>query len=218
MSNKRIPKFIVFEGMDCAGKSSILKLIEEKLKKFAKADNYVFTREPGSKNSKEAEQIRQIILNKENNLSTTVDALLFMASRRINLETTVWPALKENKTVFSDRYWHSSFVYQGILGDLGYKVVRKLNEIITSNTKPDLIIFFDLMPEKVVERLKRLRKEADRMERMNEEYYQTLYSAYRSVINYDKHKFVIIDSNCTLEELFEKTWKILVERKIVDDE
>ncbi|GAA8715757.1 hypothetical protein oki361_20690 [Helicobacter pylori] len=85
MKNKKY-NFIVFEGMDCAGKTSIINMLKSYLEKEHKLDKYVFTREPGSTFSNEAEKIRNLILDKENNFSPIIDALLFVASRRLNLE------------------------------------------------------------------------------------------------------------------------------------
>ena len=76
-------KFVVFEGMDCAGKSSIIKMLQSYIEKLDNKEQYIFTREPGSSNSKEAEKIRTLILDKENEFSPTSDALLFLAARRI---------------------------------------------------------------------------------------------------------------------------------------
>jgi len=82
-------KFVVFEGMDCAGKSSIIKMLQSYIEKLDNKEQYIFTREPGSSNSKEAEKIRTLILDKENEFSPTSDALLFLAARRINLEKVI---------------------------------------------------------------------------------------------------------------------------------
>lgn len=85
MSNQDA-KFIVIEGMDGSGKTTILKKFRDELNCKNMIDNFVFTREPGSAFSKEAEKIRELILENENSFSPMVDALLFATSRRINLE------------------------------------------------------------------------------------------------------------------------------------
>ena len=193
MKNKQY-NFIVFEGMDCAGKTSIINMLKLYLEKEHKLDKYVFTREPGSTFSNEAERIRNLILDKENNFSPIID---------------------EGKIVFSDRYFYSSFVYQGILGNAGFETVRDLNYLITNHTKPDLVIFFDLEPEIVIQRLKTLRTETDRLEHQDVEYYIKLREAYYKVINDDPKRFVVINSSSTLEDLFKETLKILKEREII---
>ena len=208
-------QFVVFEGMDCAGKSSIIKMLQSYIEKLDNKEQYIFTREPGSSNSKEAEKIRTLILDKENEFSPTSDALLFLAARRINLEKVIWPALENNKIIFSDRYWYSSFVYQGILGNVGYDKIRQINELMSNNTSPDLVIFFDLTPELVIKRLKHMRSETDRLEHNEINYYERLREAYKQVIKHDKDKFVIVDSSGSLNDLFNEIIKILKDWNIV---
>lgn len=208
-------KFVVFEGMDCAGKSSIIKILQNYIEKLENKEQYIFTREPGSSNSKEAEKIRTLILDKENEFSPTSDALLFLAARRINLEKVIWPALENNKIIFSDRYWYSSFVYQGILGNVGYDKIRQINELMSNNTSPDLVIFFDLTPELVIKRLKHMRSETDRLEHNEINYYERLREAYKQVIKHDKDKFVIVDSSGSLSDLFNEIIKILKDWNII---
>ena len=207
--NIKSNKFIVFEGMDCAGKSSIIKMLQNYINNLENKNQYVFTREPGSSNSKEAEKIRNLILDNENEFSPTADALLFLAARRINLEKVIWPALEQNKIIFSDRYWYSSFVYQGILGNAGYEKIRQINELMSNNTQPNLVIFFDLKPELVIKRLQNMRGSTDRLEHSDIKYYQNLRKAYEQVIQDNKDKFFIVDSSGSLDDLFNNVLTIL---------
>lgn len=213
--NKLNGKFVTFEGIDTAGKTTIMKMLKDYIETLPTKNNYVFTREPGSTYSREAEKIRTLILDKDNNFPTIVDALLFAAGRRLNLENAVWPALKENKIVFSDRYWISSFVYQGILGDAGYDNVKTINLIATNSTAPDFIVFFDLEPKIVLKRLANLRNETDRLEHFDLDYYVKLRKAYLNVLQEYKQKVAIIDSSKTLEEMFQDLLKILKERELI---
>ena len=74
--------FITFEGPDGSGKTTAI----ESLKKYLdnKSFEYVFTREPGNLDSKEAKQIRQIILNKDNKITPMTEAILYAADRRLH--------------------------------------------------------------------------------------------------------------------------------------
>lgn len=209
-------KFVVFEGMDGSGKTTIIKRLKEYLESENRLDDFIFTREPGSSHSKEAEEIRQLILDNDNSFSVMVDALLFAASRRLNLEKCVWPGLEKNKTVISDRYWTSSFVYQGVLGGLGLKKVKDINNIATEETTPDLTIFFDMEPELSVERITQIRKtKTDRLESTNVEYYKKLRDSYWYVINQGNEKYEIIKSDCNIDELFKRVLNVLKENKII---
>ncbi|QJG67204.1 dTMP kinase [Mycoplasma phocoenae] len=203
MTNCNKAKFITFEGMDGSGKTTIVKMLEEYIEKNMDKSAFMFTREPGGRKSKEAEKIRAIILDSENKLSSMVEALLFVASRRINLEENIWPALNANKIVISDRYYHSSLIYQGVLGGVGIGKVRDLNMMVTENTKPDLVIFFDLKPEISLERISKNRASFDRMESTDISYYQKLHNGYNNLISYEPEKFVVVDASKTINEVFE---------------
>ncbi|AZZ65418.1 dTMP kinase [Metamycoplasma phocicerebrale] len=208
-------KFIAIEGMDGSGKSTIISMLKNELITKKIIDNFVFTREPGSAFSKEAEKIRKLILDNENSFSSMVDALLFATSRRLNLEKGIWPALEQNKHVITDRYTTSSYVYQGVLGDAGLNNVETINKIATSNTEPDLILFFDLEPAISVERITKMREGMDRLETSDIDYYVSLRKAYKQVIQKNPKKYRIVDANCSIIELFEKVIKILKEEEVL---
>ncbi|MGX9340464.1 dTMP kinase [Mycoplasma sp. 3341] len=211
--NKRA-KFITFEGMDGGGKTTALKHVKEYLKAKHPNIEVIYTREPGSSNSREAELIRQMILDNKNNFSPAVDALLFVTSRRLNLEKCIWPALQENKVVISDRYLHSSLIYQGVLGNLGIDDVRQLNKIALSlgsnkQVMPDLVIYFDLKPEQSLARITNNRQNLDRLEDHELDYYQKLYDGYHKLISQEPDKFKIVDASLPIEEVLKTVTEIL---------
>ncbi|ENY53654.1 dTMP kinase [Metamycoplasma alkalescens] len=208
-------KFIVFEGMDGSGKTTIIQMLKDELINRNLINNFVFTREPGSAFSKEAEKIRQLILDNANSFSSMVDALLFATSRRLNLEKGIWPALKNNKNVISDRYTTSSYVYQGILGDAQLENVEIINKIATNNTEPDFIIFFDLEPAISIERITKMRNEMDRLETNDVGYYFLLRESYKKIIAKNPQKYRVVNANCSIIELFNKVIDILQKEKVL---
>ncbi|MCU4117137.1 dTMP kinase [Mycoplasma zalophi] len=201
-------RFITFEGMDGSGKTTIISKLKQKFIEENIINNFVFTREPGSSKSDEAEKIRNFILDNNNTFSSAVEALLFAASRRINLEKAIWPALENNKIVISDRYYHSSLIYQGILGNVGIEKVREINMIATDYTKPDLIIFFDLKPEISLQRITQNRLILDRMETSDLEYYKKLHDGYKKLIDYEPEIFEIVDASKPIEEVLNNVLEI----------
>ncbi|WP_330463153.1 dTMP kinase [Metamycoplasma gateae] len=211
----KVGKFIAFEGMDGSGKTTIIQMLKNELITKKLIDNFVFTREPGSAFSKEAEKIRQLILDNENSFSSMVDALLFATSRRLNLEKGIWPALQENKHVITDRYTTSSYVYQGLLGDATLEKVEIINEIATNKTEPDFIIFFDLEPSISVERITKMREGMDRLETSDIQYYVSLRESYKKVISKNPDKYRIVDANCSIIELFNKVIDILIKEEVI---
>ncbi|ENY69835.1 dTMP kinase [Mycoplasmopsis arginini] len=212
---QRKGKFIAFEGMDGSGKTTIIQMLKNELITKNLIDNFVFTREPGSAFSKEAEKIRQLILDNENSFSSMVDALLFATSRRLNLEKGIWPALEENKNVITDRYTTSSYVYQGVLGDATLENVEIINKIATNQTEPDFVIFFDLEPSISVERITKMREGMDRLETSDVSYYVSLRESYKKVIAKNPERYRIIDANCSIIELFNKVVDILKKENVL---
>ncbi|WP_338044330.1 dTMP kinase [Mycoplasma nasistruthionis] len=117
--------FISFEGLDGSGKTTITHKLEAAMQSLYPHLNVIWTREPGGTNIKEAEKIREIILDKDHELSPVAEALLYSASRRIHLEKVIWPALKNNDFVICDRYVDSFFAYQGYARNLGIDFAKK---------------------------------------------------------------------------------------------
>ena len=142
--------FITFEGPEGSGKSSVLNEITQRFINEGYA--IVKTREPGG--TEIAEQIRNVILDKQNvKLDPRAEALLYAASRRQHLVEKIWPALKEGKIIFCDRYLDSSLAYQGGARHLGVDEVLAVNSFATENTFPNLTILFDITPELGLERI-----------------------------------------------------------------
>ncbi len=132
--------FITFEGPDGAGKSTIIDMVAKQL------GNVLLTREPGGIDI--AEQIRAVILNKENTaMDPRTEALLYAAARRQHLIEKVRPALDEGKIVLCDRFVDSSLAYQGYARGLGIEEVFAINQFAIENLMPELTIYFEIEPE-----------------------------------------------------------------------
>ena len=120
--------FVTVEGPEGSGKSSVMKRVAERLQE--EGVEVVLTREPGG--TPIAEQIREVILNKENTkMDKITEALLYAASRRQHLVEKVWPLTKEGKLVISDRFLDSSLAYQGGARGIGIDKVLEINMAAT---------------------------------------------------------------------------------------
>lgn len=202
--------FISFEGPDGSGKSTVSKLVKEKLEKDG--ISLILTREPGG--SKIAEQIRNVILDKENTaLDARAEALLYAASRRQHLVETIIPALKEGKLVLCDRFVDSSLAYQGGGRNLGVDEVLNLNLFATQNIFPDYTLFFNISPE---EGLKRLscdkQRVADRLDLESENFHDKVYDTFIELSKRFKDRYIIIDATKPINEVVEETYKIIKEK------
>ena len=202
--------FITFEGPDGAGKSTIIKLVHEKL--LQDDFNIVLTREPGG--TPIAEKIRDIILDNSNQaLDARTEALLYAASRRQHLVEKIWPALKEGKIVLCDRFLDSSLAYQGGGRNLGVENVLNINLFATENTYPDLTLFFDVSPEVGLARVSKDKKRvADRLDNENENFHDKVYKTFKEIVEQNKNRIVVIDASKSIDEVVETTYKIIKER------
>lgn len=197
-------KFIVFEGSDGSGKTTILNNVKKYLDD-SKIE-YIITREPGG--TAIGEQVREILLN---NLNTTMndrtEALLFAAARAQSVEEVLKPALNSKKLVISDRYVLSSIAYQGYARDISIDGVVSINEFAIDGLKPDWIFFFDVDPIAVLDRKKSSVK-ADRLEEEGNSYHSKVYEGYKELIK-KMNNIIVIDASKSIEDVTEKTIEYL---------
>lgn len=205
--------FITFEGPDGSGKSTVIIELIRKLLQQKPHLQYVLTREPGGKDLREAEKIREIILDNDSNLSSVSEALLYTASRRIHLERIIWPALKEDKLVLCDRYVDSFYAYQGFARNLGLDFVKKITESVIDNTMPDLTIYLDITEEQSEYRRNVARVVSDRLDSESIEFHKKVINGYKELIKQDKDRFIIINAWQSIPEVREELYKKLMANK-----
>ena len=202
-------KFITIEGGEGSGKTSIIKLLLEDLKK--ENIDAISTREPGG--SKIAEEIRKVILNVDNvNMDYMTEALLYAASRRQHLEEVVKPAIEQGKIVICDRYIDSSLAYQGYARNLGIDNVYNINMYATNGFLPDLTILIDIPPEVGLERIKKNSREVDRLDLEKMSFHNKVHEGYLLVSKKFPSRIVIVDGNKPLIEVYEDVKRIIEEK------
>lgn len=199
--------FITFEGVEGCGKSTVAQYIYQKLKDDGL--DIILTREPGG--VKIAEQIRNIVLNKDNTeLDNRTEALLFAASRRQHLVEKVWPALKENKIVLCDRFIDSSLAYQGGGKNLGIDEILHVNLFATENTLPELTILFDIDPEIGLNRINcNKNREVNRLDLESLNFYKKVRETFLFLAKKYNNRFVIIDASKPLDEVIKVTYQTI---------
>ncbi len=193
--------FITFEGGEGAGKSTQAKLLSDFLEK--QGFPCVLTREPGG--SSGAEEIRNLVVKGDvERWDVMTEALLMFAARRDHLVKTVWPALKEGKTVICDRFADSTMAYQGFgYADrgLGQSTVGKLYQIVVGNFKPDLTIILDMPVEAGVNRALKRDAHTNRYEKMGLDFHRNLRDAFLKIEKQEPDRCVVIDADRTIEEI-----------------
>lgn len=204
-------RFIVLEGSEGVGKSSHIKTIENYLIDY-KID-YIITREPGG--TKTGEEIRKIILDKENETNELSDALLFYASRYENYTKIILPALNTGKTVICDRFHYSTLVYQGIVGN--NSTVRDLHIIFDEIYKKsiDHVIYFYTDPEESLKRISS-RPVTDKFESKGLSFLKEISEAYKNVFKKMKN-ITMIDTSGDKRDTEKVLSKSLDEIFIKDD-
>lgn len=192
--------FIVFEGEDKAGKSTLVEMFYNH---FKDEYNLKLIREPGG--DPISEDIRTILKNKDySHMTKNCEVLLFAASRS-QYCNKIHELLDEGYTVISDRYVQSSYVYQGILkGNRPF--VYNVNHVATRGFKQDLLILITCDTEEILKRMTGDRN--DRIEvDLDEEKIRTIHNGYLELYNDSKaeqEEWIIIDTtNKTPEESFE---------------
>ena len=202
--------FITFEGVEGCGKSSVLAKVYDELKK--EGFDVIQTREPGG--VKIAEEIRKVLLDKENTMmDKRTEALLFAASRRQHLIEKVWPVLKENKIVLCDRFIDSSLAYQGGGDGIGVNEVLNVNLFATENTFPDLTILFDIDPRVGLARInKNANREVNRLDVKELSFYDTIRNTFLELAKEYKDRFVVIDASMDFDTVYQNVLKIIKEK------
>ena len=202
--------FITIEGPEGSGKSSVTKEVVKRLE--AEGFNVVTTREPGG--TPIAEQIREVILNKENTkMDKVTEALLYAAARRQHLVEKVWPLTKEGTIVISDRFLDSSLAYQGGARGLGIDYVLALNQYATEGYEPDLTLLFDLDPEIGLARIAANKgREVNRLDLEKIEFHNEVRKTFLGLAERFKNRFVILDASKSFEEVVEDAYNAIKAR------
>ncbi len=210
MSQNYQGKFITFEGGEGSGKSTIAQYIVEELVK--QGHPAIFTREPGGIPA--AEEIRKVLLNPEFKLDDVeAEALLFAASRIIHIKKKVIPALKEGKIVLSDRYVHSSYVYQGYARGLGEEWIKQINMHALNLVTPTFTIYLDIPAEIGLQRV--LDKRNGKIDRLDAEgliFHNKVREAYLKIAEKEKDRFIVIDATKPEEEVKKEVLKVVLEK------
>jgi dTMP kinase len=188
-------KFIVFEGVDHSGKTTQIDLAEKWL--LSRGYKVARFREPGG--TPAGERIRGALLDKELSIVPLCEMLLFMASRVQLLEQKIIPALNNGEVVLLDRYWFSTYAYQGIAGHLGGNRVTDL-VFLLGLRYPDLVVMLDGDPELLASRH---HGASDRIEAKGLQYQREVRDGYHqlALTHKMKHLFRVVDAEKPLEDV-----------------
>jgi dTMP kinase len=189
-------KLILIEGGEGCGKGEQSKRLLECFKE--KNISALILREPGG--TKEAELIREILLNKKNNLDSETELFLYEAARREIFQKKIIPELNNGKNIILDRSWPSTCAYQGYAGGISLDLIKNLNYIATLGINPDLLIIININYHKGLSK----EKEPDRFALKGEEYHKKVNEGYLNIAKKYSNFSVIIPYQEGKPELMQK--------------
>jgi len=194
-------KFITFEGVDGAGKSTHLAWFADKLRQ--RGLDAALTREPGG--TQLGESLREILLHQAMGIGT--ETLLMFAARMEHVEKVIKPALQAGKWVVSDRFSDATFAYQGGGRGMDWDKLRQLEDWVHPDLQPDLTIFFDIPVEIAQHRLRSLdnaganRALLDRFEKEHADFFVRVQAGYHRRVRENPQRYAVIDAAQTLERV-----------------
>jgi dTMP kinase len=200
--------FIVFEGLDGAGKSTLINKLAERLEESS--EEVVLTREPGG--TELGEEVRSILLRVEGEDPTALaELLLYEAGRAQHVETKIKPALDRGAWVICDRYAASSVAFQSGGRQLSEELIHKLNDIATGGLAPDVVVLLDLTVEEAKRRMEG--RDLDRFELEKQDFHNRVRESYLSQAKAQSERWLVLNAAKTVEELVVELFAGLKEKK-----
>ena len=187
-------KFITFEGIDGAGKSTHIPAVAAMLR--ARGHDAVVTREPGG--TPLGEKLRALLLSEPMHLET--ETLLMFAARREHLASLIEPALARGAWVVSDRFTDATRAYQGGGRGIAAERIEQLARWVHADTNPDITLLFDLPQPVAAGRLAGARA-PDRFEREQAAFHERVRERYLMLASAEPVRFRLIDATLTQQEI-----------------
>ncbi|MCB0407948.1 MAG: dTMP kinase [Bdellovibrionales bacterium] len=195
--------FIVFEGLDGSGKSTLIKKLKSLLE--TEGQSVVLTHEPGG--TPLAEEIRDMLLRTEGEAPTALtELLLYEASRAQHVEMKICPALKKGDWVLCDRFTGSTLAFQCGGRNIDRQLIDSLNAIATQGTEPDLWVLLDLSLEESLRRRQRRdevgEKALDRFELEANEFHNNVRNYYLKLAKEAPKKWLVLNAESSVDDVF----------------
>jgi dTMP kinase len=188
-------RFISFEGIDGAGKSTQHAWLVDRLR--AQGRQVVATREPGG--TPLGEKLRSLLLAEPMHLET--EALLMFAARREHLVQVIEPALARGDWVVCDRFVDASFAYQGGGRGLEWAKLERLAEWVLGSMRPDLTLIFDAPVTVAQQRLHAASNSPDRFEQEQAEFFERVRAAYLRIARENPLRVRVIDATRSMDSI-----------------
>jgi dTMP kinase len=190
-------KFITLEGIEGSGKSTQAKLLFNYFNKIS--PEAILTREPGG--TMVAEEIRNLLVNGDvKKLDGISEILLNFAARRDHVEKLIKPIIASNKMVICDRFFDSTFAYQGFGYQLDCSIIEQVKKLAINDFAPDITFLIDIDVEVAMSRIID-RDGNNRYEQMSLDFHQRVKNGFLEIARQNPARIKIIDGNCPVAEI-----------------
>lgn len=185
-------RFVTFEGIDGAGKSTHIAPAAELLRQGGL--KVVCTREPGG--TPLAERLREVVLHEP--IGAITETLLVFAARRDHIERVIAPALARGEVVLCDRFTDATFAYQGFGRGQALGPLERLEQWVHAGLRPGLTLWFDIDP-RLAARRRAAARSADRFEAEDLAFFERVRAGYLARLAASPERFVRVDAGADLE-------------------
>lgn len=195
--------FLVFEGLDGSGKSTLMRFFKEDLRR--RGIEFIETFDPGA--TAIGDEIRKILLSKKLEPEAKSELLLYEASRVELVEKIMRPALRDKKWILSDRFYFSTTAFQGYGRGLDIESIEWLNSYATSGLRADFVFWVNTSVEECQKRMNQRLLGGEELSRLDVEkrdFHQRVYEGYKKMAEDKKSqtKWIELDGNKKPEEIY----------------
>jgi dTMP kinase len=198
---------VTFEGIEAAGKSTLIRALSERLS--STGDAVLVTKEPGGTPLGNA--LRALFIDPAYEIDAVAEVMLLNASRAQLVNDVILPALRAGTTILCDRFFDATVAYQGFGRGLDVETLLELCLVATRRTAPDLTFLIDVPLEISAERV-RARGKPDRLEQENGSFHERVREGYLALAKRFS-RIVILDGTLPPDELADQAFAILEHRR-----
>lgn len=209
-------RFIVFEGLDGAGKSTLIQALLEHLKQ--QKISYDLVRDPGT--TSVGEKLRAVILDPQEKPSAKTEVLMYEAARAQLVSERIAPALQKGQWVLSDRFASSTVAFQAWARGQNLAEIEWLNRYACDGISPDLIIYIDITVAESQNRQNKRNTQTgsapDRIENEKIEFHEKVREGYLKQAQQSPQTWLVLDGMKKPEELFQDVIQAFKDKQWLD--
>ncbi len=190
---------ISIEGADCTGKSTISRQLIERLTNLG----YEVENVADLYTTKLGEEVHRLFLSHNSTLDPMTEALLIFSARVELIQKHIVPAIRAGKIVIADRFTDSTFVYQGMVKEVGENTIALLETLCQSTLRPDHTILAICDVDKIMDRLA-IKKNKDKHELLGQEFHEQVMNGFAKRLMTNRARFTTISTNTNVKDTCEQ--------------